>query len=183
MDLLQTIIGNILRFRRLMLFFQLTPSQHVDGIEPSIKLHKGTDVDPIPCFNVAPDNLVAGLLRRLSPGADSRTRTDNLLITGRRCKTRTYISSFFWKGLLPGIRLFYPVKLIDEVSCATNYAISAYGVTGGTRILDNQSHNLVFYQLNYGHMERVMGIEPTYPDWKSGALADVLHPQISPTKQ
>ena len=21
-----------------------------------------------------------------------------------------------------------------------------------------------------------MGIEPTYPDWKSGALADVLHP-------
>ena len=27
-------------------------------------------------------------------------------------------------------------------------------------------------------VERVMGIEPTYPDWKSGALADVLYPQI-----
>ena len=32
---------------------------------------------------------------------------------------------------------------------------------------------------NYKEVERVMGIEPTYPDWKSGALADVLHPQIS----
>ena len=26
--------------------------------------------------------------------------------------------------------------------------------------------------------ERVMGIEPTYPAWKAGALADVLHPHI-----
>ncbi len=34
-----------------------------------------------------------------------------------------------------------------------------YGVTGGTRIHDNQSHNLVFYQLNYGHMEWVTRVE------------------------
>ena len=34
LDSLTTIIGNILRFRRLMLFFQLSPSQPVDGIEP-----------------------------------------------------------------------------------------------------------------------------------------------------
>ena len=26
-------------------------------------------------------------------------------------------------------------------------------------------------------MERVTGIEPVYPAWKAGALADVLHPQ------
>ena len=26
-------------------------------------------------------------------------------------------------------------------------------------------------------MERVTGIEPVYPTWKAGALADVLHPQ------
>ena len=26
--------------------------------------------------------------------------------------------------------------------------------------------------------ERVMGIEPTYPAWKAGALADVLHPHL-----
>ena len=26
-------------------------------------------------------------------------------------------------------------------------------------------------------MERVRGIEPLYPAWKAGALADVLHPQ------
>ena len=25
-------------------------------------------------------------------------------------------------------------------------------------------------------MERVTGIEPVYPAWKAGALADVLHP-------
>ena len=25
-------------------------------------------------------------------------------------------------------------------------------------------------------MERVKGIEPSYPAWKAGALADVLHP-------
>ena len=50
-----------------------------------------------------------------------------------------------------------------------------YGVTGGTRIHDNQSHNLVFYQLNYGHMEQVMGIEPTSVEWQSTVLAVVLH--------
>ena len=27
-------------------------------------------------------------------------------------------------------------------------------------------------------MERVTGIEPVYPAWKAGALADVLHPQM-----
>lgn len=27
-------------------------------------------------------------------------------------------------------------------------------------------------------IERVMGIEPTYPAWKAGALADVLHPHL-----
>ena len=27
------------------------------------------------------------------------------------------------------------------------------------------------------HLERVMGIEPTYPTWKAGVLADVLHPR------
>ena len=58
-----------------------------------------------------------------------------------------------------------------------------HGVTGETRILDNQSHNLVFYQLNYGHMERVMGVEPTSSAWKADIIADILHPQISPTKQ
>ena len=34
-------------------------------------------------------------------------------------------------------------------------------------------------ETNYKEVERVKGIEPSYPDWKSGALADVLHPQIS----
>ena len=37
------------------------------------------------------------------------------------------------------------------------------GVTGGTRIHDNQSHNLVFYRLNYGHMVRTIGFEPMTP--------------------
>ena len=32
-------------------------------------------------------------------------------------------------------------------------------------------------------MERVMGIEPTYPAWKAGALADVLHPHKGPKSQ
>ena len=45
-----------------------------------------------------------------------------------------------------------------------------YGVTGGTRIHDNQSHNLVFYQLNYGHMEQVTGFEPVMPAWQAGVL-------------
>ena len=26
------------------------------------------------------------------------------------------------------------------------------------------------------HLERVKGIEPSYPAWKAGALADVLYP-------
>ena len=41
-----------------------------------------------------------------------------------------------------------------------------FGVTGGTRIRDNQSHNLVFYQLNYSHMAARVGFEPTrrFPD-------------------
>ena len=30
----------------------------------------------------------------------------------------------------------------------------------------------------FNTIERVMGIEPTYPAWKAGALADVLHPHI-----
>ena len=33
-------------------------------------------------------------------------------------------------------------------------------MTGETRIHDNQSHNLMFYPLNYGHMERLTGFEP-----------------------
>ena len=31
-------------------------------------------------------------------------------------------------------------------------------------------------------MERVMGIEPTYPARKAGALADVLHPHMCQTE-
>ena len=53
-----------------------------------------------------------------------------------------------------------------------------YGVTGGTRIHDNQSHNLVFYQLNYGHMEQVMGIEPTPTAWQAIVLTVILHLHI-----
>ena len=45
-----------------------------------------------------------------------------------------------------------------------------YGVTGGTRIHDNQSHNLVFYQLNYGHMEQVTGFEPVMSAWQAEVL-------------
>ena len=45
-----------------------------------------------------------------------------------------------------------------------------YGVTGGTRIHDNQSHNLVFYQLNYGHMEQVTGFEPVPSAWQAEIL-------------
>ena len=45
-----------------------------------------------------------------------------------------------------------------------------YGVTGGTRIHDNQSHNLVFYQLNYGHMEQVTGFEPVLSAWQAEVL-------------
>lgn len=36
----------------------------------------------------------------------------------------------------------------------------SYGVTGGTRIHDNLSHNQVLYQLSYSHMELVDGFEP-----------------------
>ena len=32
--------------------------------------------------------------------------------------------------------------------------------------------------LVYELMERVTGIEPVYPAWKAGALADVLHPHL-----
>ena len=39
---------------------------------------------------------------------------------------------------------------------------SALGVTGGIRIHDNQSHNLVFYLLNYGHMAEREGFEPSH---------------------
>lgn len=52
------------------------------------------------------------------------------------------------------------------------------GVTSGTRIHNNQSHNLVLYQLSYSHMERDMGIEPTYSAWKADVLANVLIPHI-----
>ena len=41
---------------------------------------------------------------------------------------------------------------LDYKSSPLPVEILGHGVTGGTRILDNQSHNLVFYQLNYGHM-------------------------------
>ena len=62
---------------------------------PRLNSTNATDVDPITCFNVASDNLVADLLRRLSL------------------------------------------------------------------------------------LERVTGIEPVYPAWKAGALADVLHPHVA----
>ena len=46
-----------------------------------------------------------------------------------------------------------------------------YGVNDGTRTHDNQCHKLALYQLNYvHHMERVVGIEPTFPAWKAGVL-------------
>ena len=45
-----------------------------------------------------------------------------------------------------------------------------YGVTGGVRILDIQSHNLTLYQLSYGHMEQVTGFEPVMPAWQAGVL-------------
>ena len=32
-------------------------------------------------------------------------------------------------------------------------------------------------------MERVTGIEPVYPAWKAGALADVLHPHIGRSRK
>ena len=50
-------------------------------------------------------------------------------------------------------------------------AISLSGVNDGTRTHDNQCHKLALYQLNYvHHMERVVGIEPTFPAWKAGVL-------------
>ena len=50
-------------------------------------------------------------------------------------------------------------------------AISLNGVNDGTRTHDNQCHKLALYQLNYvHHMERVVGIEPTFPAWKAGVL-------------
>ena len=51
-------------------------------------------------------------------------------------------------------------------------AISLSGVNDGTRTHDNQCHKLALYQLNYVHhiMERVVGIEPTFPAWKAGVL-------------
>ena len=38
-------------------------------------------------------------------------------------------------------------------------------------------------RLDWLKMERVTGIEPVYPAWKAGALADVLHPQIRWTNE
>ena len=50
-------------------------------------------------------------------------------------------------------------------------AISLNGVNDGNRTHDNQCHKLALYQLNYvHHMERVVGIEPTFPAWKAGVL-------------
>ena len=50
-------------------------------------------------------------------------------------------------------------------------AISLNGVNDGTRTHDNQCHKLALYQLKYvHHMERVVGIEPTFPAWKAGVL-------------
>ena len=50
-------------------------------------------------------------------------------------------------------------------------AISLNGVNDGTRTHDNQCHKLALYQLNdVHHMERVVGIEPTFPAWKAGVL-------------
>ena len=58
-------------------------------------------------------------------------------------------------------------------------AISLNGVNDGTRTHDNQCHKLALYQLNYvHHMERVVGIEPTFPAWKAGVLADIRYPQM-----
>ena len=34
----------------------------------------------------------------------------------------------------------------------------------------------VLCQLSYSRMEQVIGIEPTFPEWKSGALTVVLYP-------
>ena len=48
-------------------------------------------------------------------------------------------------------------------------------MTGGTRIHDNQSHNLVFYQLNYGHMEQVTGFEPVLSAWQAEVLTTILY--------
>ena len=59
--------------------------------------------------------------------------------------------------------LFFGVFLILYYTLLINLYFVYFGVTGGTRIHDNQSHNLVFYQLNYGHMADAAGFEPADP--------------------
>ena len=37
---------------------------------------------------------------------------------------------------------------------------------------------LIYLSMQRKLLERVTGIEPVYPAWKAGALADVLHPHM-----
>ena len=53
------------------------------------------------------------------------------------------------------------------------------GTPGGIRTRDLPLRRRLLYPTELqAHMEQVMGIEPTSPAWKAGALAVVLHLQI-----
>ena len=55
------------------------------------------------------------------------------------------------------------------------------GTPGGIRTRDLPLRRRLLYPTELqAHMEQVMGIEPTSPAWKAGALAVVLHPRQVP---
>ena len=62
---------------------------------------------------------------------------------------------------MAGIAGFEPTNNGVKVHCLTAWRYPNFGVNDGIRTHDNQSHNLVLYQLNYvHHLVRLKGFEP-----------------------
>ena len=106
----------------------------------------------------------------MDAGGGDRTRTcTGLSLNGflDRGSTNYAYSSIWSPGVISAVTIasFYPPKGTEKLYRFRSLMESAdwSGVTGGTRIHDNQSHNLVFYQLNYGHMADAAGFEPADP--------------------
>ena len=67
--------------------------------------------------------------------------------------------------------------------CLTDLANPQYliGERTGIRTPDTRLRRALLYpaELNtHIKMERVVGIEPTFPAWKAGVLADIRYPQM-----
>ena len=127
--------------------------EQVKGIEPSLSAWQAEVLTAIlHLHGISGARAGPALSSVTTPesGGQDWNRTRNLLITNQLHCQLCYLAILVSQGIEPCQCLLYTLK-------------------GGHTELPGSAPET---------MERVTGIEPVYPVWKTGALADVLHPHL-----